>query len=56
MFFYLGQTRSCHDDNRKALLKYSIFSWTTAAVIVIISVILDKTNTVIVGYGKLNIN
>jgi len=51
-----GQARSGRDDNREALVKYCIFAWTTSAVIVIISAILDKTNTVIVGYGELNIN
>ena len=52
----VGKARPRHDDNRKALVKYSIFAWITPAVIVITSVTLDKTNTVIVGYGELNIN
>jgi len=47
-----GQARSGNDDNRKALVRYSIFAWTTPAVIVLMSVTLDKTNTFIIGYAK----
>lgn len=52
----VGKARPRHDDNRKALVKYSIFAWITPAVIVITSVTLDKTNTVFIGYGKSKIN
>ena len=51
---HVGKARPRHDDNRKTLVKYSIFAWITPAVIVITSVTLDKTNTVIIGYGELN--
>ena len=51
----VGKARPRHDDNRKAFVKYSIFGWITPAVIVITSVTLDKTGTVIIGYGELNI-
>ena len=51
---HVGKARPRHDDNRKALVKYSIFAWITPAVIVITCVTLDKTNTVIIGYGELN--
>jgi len=47
-----GKARPRHDDNRKTLVKYSIFAWITPAVIVITSVTLDKTNTVIIGYAE----
>lgn len=39
-------------DSTKRLIKYSIFAWTTPAAIVIISVTLDKTNALFIGYGK----
>ncbi|KAL9970468.1 hypothetical protein ACROYT_G022846 [Oculina patagonica] len=39
------------DDSTKALIKYSIFAWTTPAVIVITSVTLDRTDTVNIGYA-----
>ena len=51
-----GKARLSNDDNRKALVRYSIFAWISPAVIVITSVTLDKTNTVSIGYGELNIN
>lgn len=56
MFFFFSGTgqaaRSRPSDSRKKLIKYSIFAWITPAVIVIISVALDKTNTIMIGYGK----
>jgi len=50
-----GQTaRSSRSGNTKAaLVKYSIFAWTTPAIVVITSFILDKTDTVFIGYGNL---
>ena len=51
----IGQaTRFRPSDSRNKLIAYSIFAWITPAVIVIISVTLDKTNTIIVRYGKSN--
>ncbi|KAL9970470.1 hypothetical protein ACROYT_G022848 [Oculina patagonica] len=42
-----------HDGyNKKAFAMYSIFAWTIPAVSVITSVALDRTDTVIIGYGK----
>lgn len=55
VFFFSGTgqaARSRPSDCRKKLIKYSIFAWFTPAVIVIISVALDKTNTIMIGYGK----
>ena len=37
-------------------MRYSIFAWTTPAVIVLMSATLDKTNTFIIGYGEFEIN
>ncbi|XP_078374612.1 uncharacterized protein LOC144658138 [Oculina patagonica] len=44
--------RSRSGDSTKALIKYSIFAWTTPAVIVITSVTLDRTDTVNIGYAE----
>lgn len=54
-FFSLGQGKlhvPVPVTAEKKLIKYSIFAWITPAVIVIISVALDKTNTIMIGYGK----
>ena len=54
LFLKAGQTaRSKSTDGSKAaLVKYNIFAWITPAVIVTTSVILDKTDTLFIGYGK----
>lgn len=45
-------TRSSSPGGSKAaLVKYSLFAWTSPAVFVITSVTLDKTNTIFIGYG-----
>ena len=55
LFSVTGQAaRSRPSDRRKKLIKYSAFAWITPAVFVIISVTLDKTSTIIIGYGKSN--
>ena len=54
LFLKAGQTARSNSigGSKAALLKYNIFAWITPAVIVSTGVILDKTDTVFMGYGK----